>query len=291
MTGKSAQNGGGAAWLESVLPDHTQAMGYELRGHWSGWVPGCAGSGMYLLDEGDVWFETQRRAGWLRKGDVVLMPSVARHRLATDERRPGGPLEHLLHGGCAGDSGWRVGDGKHVVRVHSVRLEGPPLPRVDALPSMAVIPRHRQPPGMRHLIEALRFELRLDGGTPESRHALVRALWLKAMGPRLDDARLDLAMQRAIDAARDRIETVPSVEEMARLAGLSRSRFTERFRTAQGEAPAAWLRRHRMKHAQRLLVLEGLSVAQVAERLGYASESAFRKAYKRVLGRPARTRR
>lgn len=53
----------------------------------------------------------------------------------------------------------------------------------------------------------------------------------------------------------------------------------------------AWIRTQRMKHVRRLLDQQGLSVAQVADRLGYASESAFRKAYRRTLGMPARVRR
>jgi transcriptional regulator GlxA family with amidase domain len=70
-----------------------------------------------------------------------------------------------------------------------------------------------------------------------------------------------------------------TVDELGRRAGMSRSRFSERFLACRGEPPIRWLRRQRLERAARLLEGGGLSVAEVAERFGYESETAFRKAY------------
>jgi AraC-like DNA-binding protein len=52
-----------------------------------------------------------------------------------------------------------------------------------------------------------------------------------------------------------------------------------------GQPPLEYLTRWRMVQAGRLLRQEPLSLGQVAERVGYESEAAFSKAFKRTLGR------
>ncbi len=75
-----------------------------------------------------------------------------------------------------------------------------------------------------------------------------------------------------------------NVERMAERAALSRSALAERFRNTVGCAPVQYLAELRMQEASRLLRSEGLSVAAVAERLGYGNEAAFRRAFRRVAG-------
>jgi AraC-like DNA-binding protein len=64
---------------------------------------------------------------------------------------------------------------------------------------------------------------------------------------------------------------------------MSRSAFTQRFRTLVGRAPLDYLLRWRMRIARDLL-RRGSTVAAAALHVGYASESAFRNAYKRLHG-------
>ena len=75
-----------------------------------------------------------------------------------------------------------------------------------------------------------------------------------------------------------------SLDELARLAGLSRSAFSERFRELVGESPIRYLSRWRMLAAWELLRDKTLSTAEVASRVGYESEFAFAKAFKRAFG-------
>ena len=74
--------------------------------------------------------------------------------------------------------------------------------------------------------------------------------------------------------------------ELAKTAALSRSAFFDRFTRTVGLAPMEYLLAWRMAVARDLLRREGLGVAQVAERVGFGSSSAFSTAFSRHVGRP-----
>jgi AraC-like DNA-binding protein len=79
-----------------------------------------------------------------------------------------------------------------------------------------------------------------------------------------------------------------TLQELARLAGMSRSTFAERFRRLVGAPPLEYLTRWRMLVAADRLRNAGENVASVAASLGYESESAFSTAFKRVMSQPPR---
>ena len=82
-----------------------------------------------------------------------------------------------------------------------------------------------------------------------------------------------------------------TVERLARSVGLSRSVLAERFTAMVGHPPMQYLALWRMQLASRLLI-EGDPVASVAEAIGYDSESAFSRAFKKLVGEaPATWRR
>lgn len=72
--------------------------------------------------------------------------------------------------------------------------------------------------------------------------------------------------------------------ELARAAAMSRTSFTERFRTVAGVPPLTYLNRWRMLLAQRALRAGDTRVGALAAELGYGSESAFSTAFKREVG-------
>ncbi len=76
-----------------------------------------------------------------------------------------------------------------------------------------------------------------------------------------------------------------TVQELAEAAALSRSAFSARFTALVGEPPLTYLTRWRMLRATRLLKNE-VRMEMIAEQLGYESEAAFRKAFKREIGIP-----
>jgi AraC family transcriptional regulator len=78
----------------------------------------------------------------------------------------------------------------------------------------------------------------------------------------------------------------PSIDELARLCGLSRFHFMRTFRAATGESPGVFLQRARMARAKAMLAREDQSLASIAATLGFGSASAFSAAFRRVVGRP-----
>ncbi len=76
----------------------------------------------------------------------------------------------------------------------------------------------------------------------------------------------------------------PSGVGVAAHVGMSRSPFAARFTTLVGESPLAYLARWRMQVAARLLRREPVSMAEIAGRVGYESEAAFSKVFKREMG-------
>lgn len=75
-----------------------------------------------------------------------------------------------------------------------------------------------------------------------------------------------------------------TVSQLARASSLSRSAFFERFARTVGVAPMTYLTAWRMALARELLRHQACAVAEVAERVGYASGSAFATAFRRHVG-------
>lgn len=96
----------------------------------------------------------------------------------------------------------------------------------------------------------------------------------------LGDERLAPALKQ-MHAHVDRAWTVG---ELARAAALSRSAFFNRFTKTVGVAPMEYLLSWRTEIAKDLLRREGLSVSEVAERVGYGSISTFSVAFTRQVG-------
>jgi AraC-like DNA-binding protein len=75
-----------------------------------------------------------------------------------------------------------------------------------------------------------------------------------------------------------------TVGALARVGGLSRAAFARRFTRAVGTSPLRWLTEHRLELAEKRLLETDLSLAGIAGDIGYVSEFAFAKAFKRHFG-------
>jgi AraC-like DNA-binding protein len=75
-----------------------------------------------------------------------------------------------------------------------------------------------------------------------------------------------------------------SVESMASHAGMSRSGFAARFKHVIGQSPLEYLTQWRMRRAGLLMRRKGSNIAQIARVVGYKSESAFTKVFKKKIG-------
>ena len=77
-----------------------------------------------------------------------------------------------------------------------------------------------------------------------------------------------------------------TVEELSRRVGLSRSALHERFASIIGQPPMQYLANWRIQAGATLLRDTACSVAAVAQQVGYESEAAFARAFKRLVGQP-----
>ncbi|WP_170062022.1 helix-turn-helix domain-containing protein [Compostimonas suwonensis] len=94
----------------------------------------------------------------------------------------------------------------------------------------------------------------------------------------------DQHIARAIGAMRDDPGASWSLDDLARIAQSSRSAFVERFREVTGDSPGRFLTTLRMERAERLLRVENLGVGETATMLGYGSNAAFSRAFRRHVG-------
>ncbi|MGP9436933.1 cupin domain-containing protein [Ewingella sp. AOP8-B2-18] len=117
------------------------------------------------------------------------------------------------------------------------------------------------------LIQVLRQYLGREQDSP--------AGWLFA----LSDSRVNAALE----AMHAEPEKRWSVQQLAEVAGVSRSTFALNFKQKVGFGPLEYLLRWRMQLASRRLAASDVTVSAVAQSLGYESDSAFSNAFKRVM--------
>jgi AraC family transcriptional regulator len=92
------------------------------------------------------------------------------------------------------------------------------------------------------------------------------------------------ALRRAIERLRSDSDADVSLAALASDAGLSRFHFCRAFKESTGLSPHAWLRQHRLEQAMQMLRDTDASVVSVAAALGYASQTAFAAAFRKLTG-------
>ena len=122
------------------------------------------------------------------------------------------------------------------------------------------------------LIQALRSHIASapDGEREET------AGWLHAFS--------DSQIGAALNSMHERIDHPWTVASLASEAGMSRSAFAQRFKQLMSQSPLEYLTRWRMYRGTYLLRQSDRKLADVAQAVGYDSDGAFHKAFKRVLG-------
>ena len=96
----------------------------------------------------------------------------------------------------------------------------------------------------------------------------------------------DRHVGRAIALLHERPSHDWSVEELGRSIGLSRSALHERFVDLVGQPPMQYLANWRIQLGANLMRSSRYTVATIAQEVGYESEAAFSRAFKRLMGQP-----
>ena len=275
----------------------------ELGAPWGVELPSQIPARFHFVAEGRCFLRrASERAVVLDAGDLVLMPRGDRHVLSD---RPDGhgpvvdsmPLVRIGAGGALLRHG---GDGARTVLVCSkVQSDGLVAQMLmDVMPAALIVrAADHGSDTIRAVLQAMTSEVvtaRPGGATVVSRladvvviHAIrswlqrapaTKAGWLRALR--------DPQVGRAIALVHQRPEEAWSVASLAAAVALSRSAFAERFGELVGTSPMQYVTRLRMHRANELMRSENLSVAQLADRLGYESEPAFSRAFKRHMGVP-----
>ena len=147
------------------------------------------------------------------------------------------------------------------------------------------------------LLEALGFEResltcvfaagRVGGWIAHAReHVHDRRLPLPAQGARWPAGLRDRFVGRALVLMHDQPAQDWTIGELGRRVGLSRSALHERFVQLIGMPPMRHLAQWRMQAGARLLLETRSTVASIAVDVGYDSEAAFARAFKRSVGKP-----
>jgi AraC-like DNA-binding protein len=247
-------------------------------------VPLQAGD-IVVLSRGDaheLWNGTVRQ---LTDGSSLL-PKILGGRMASERGGGSGPLTKFICG--------YIGCERHAQRLFLAGL--PPLFKIDI----------RREASAEWLESSIRYLASERGSGRAGRSALLaklaEALFIETL--RLYMAELppertgwlaaarDPAVGRALAAIHREPAQAWTVAGLAQQAGVSRSVFAARFTHLLEEAPLAYLGRWRIQLAARLLETTDDSVLQIALKVGYESEAAFNRAFRREFELPpARYRR
>ena len=105
-----------------------------------------------------------------------------------------------------------------------------------------------------------------------------RTGWLAGVGDRIVGA--------ALNAMHKNPSHAWTLEELARESGSSRSVLAERFQQLVGNSPMQYLTQWRMLLAANLLCRSNAPLARIAEDVGYQTDTAFSRAFRREYGTP-----
>jgi AraC-like DNA-binding protein len=264
----------------------------------------------HVLTAGGAWLEVEGEAPRaLRPGDFILVPHGRGHVLRSapavaappvldlDREGIGEHYEILRHGGGGAPAGLVCG---------ALRVDHPAARQlVERLPPVVEIaaggsPQASQAPQAEWMQSTLRLmaaeaaALRPGGETVITRLAdvlVVQAIrtWLET-DPAARSGWLGALRDGQIGRALTLIHRDPArdwtVASLARELAMSRSAFAARFTELAGEPAMRYVARWRMHVARDLLREEGVTVGELASRLGYQSEAAFRRAFRRIIGVP-----
>lgn len=258
------------------------------------WAVDTAGSKkipFHLIGSGKAWlhFEDQQAQG-LSSHDLVVFPHDSHHIISNTEQRPS---DDIVNGEFSGD-----GEVTNMV-CGFFEFRNPAIfPLLDALPNVIVLKSMTGNSEQRieFLISLMLSELKQSRpGFYTAIDQMAFLIFVEVLRKQMEfgdieqgllTALFDSRLGRALNAIHQQPDDAWTLESLAEQALMSRSGFADAFSKTVGLTPMKYLTKWRMSEARRLLKSTTLSVAQIAEKSGYETEAAFRKAYKNTMGEP-----
>lgn len=290
-----------AAILQDLRPARATYGRLALRAPWGIELPVEDGVRFHLSIEGRCLVQAPAGEAVLGPGDVALLPQGGAHAIRDAAGSATVPLASLprerLGDGVYRLSGGGEGGEESVLACCTIGFDAPAARRLlAAMPNLVVVRGGSDAgPGLGGLValmadEARRERMGMATLLPRLADVIVTWVirawaedegaqasgWLGALAdPRLGPALA--AFHRDPGGAWD-------MASLAREAGLSRSAFASRFSERLRQPPGRYVLDWRMALAAERLAAPGSSIAQVAVALGYGSEAAFSRAFKRTRG-------
>lgn len=251
-------------------------------GTWFDQEPATRHGQFHLLTEGRCWVsgETLDQPVPLHRGDLIVFPAGVRHLLSSSAD------PHRAVACEPGDTAMLCGELEFITGANN--------PIFSALPAYFVVRSAESSESFRQLAAMLaatsgdrRWGRQLvQNKLADSLFTMAVCEYVRrAEQPRgLLAALTDTRLSKALAAVHERPGEDWTIQSMAQQAGMSRTAFAELFTATVGQPPIQYLAHWRATEARRLLQNRRFSVAAIAEMMGYRSEAAFRRFFKRVEG-------
>jgi AraC-like DNA-binding protein len=252
-----------------------------------------------MVVRGNCWLEVEGMAEAvpLTGGDCYLLPRVNAHSLRDHPHTPLRNFSEILARKRGDEFHYGGGGAPTTILAGRFTFDGPSAkPLTEILPPVILIKADEsRNPALQTTLRLLTSELASPGpGSEVVVSRLADTVFVQAIRAHLDSSHCpqtgwlralsDPPIAAALESMHERIAHPWTVAELATAAGMSRSAFALRFKDLVGEAPLEYLTRWRMYQASRLLRDGKMKLFEVAGIVGYDSDGAFNKAFKRVLG-------
>jgi len=284
--------------LSVLKPVSYKSGGFDVPSALSIRFPRYEGVKCYAVVSGQCWLSVDGvpDAVLLTAGDCFLLPHGRSFSLATDLSFPPMDFEtyrRKVRNGIPAPS--KDSDACYMVGGYFTLDGGHAAILLKSLAPIVHIRNDSDRTAMRWILECMNREVRnSQPGSPLVLQQLAYTMLVQALRLHLTEgarggvgwlyALADKQMNAAICTMHDDPAHSWTLQELAESVGMSRSAFTTKFRETVGETPMEYLTRWRMLLAGERLKKSNESISVIASSFGYESESAFGKAFKRVLG-------
>ncbi|HEX2547071.1 MAG TPA: AraC family transcriptional regulator, partial [Ramlibacter sp.] len=288
--------------------EHAAPARIALTAPWGLASTGVPGALVRFARGAPYWMEVQGEAPiQVAPGDLVLLPPMLPHRIVSQPGVPVATFDELIA---------RHSDGPRDENplVFALGGGGPGTELFSTQVWLSAYCRHTVLPLMQPFIHARAQDMVLAASLGALMESVTQECLARRPGWRLSAARMgelllvnllrahlarhpapgsgwlrglaDPGTARALQRMHRAPEQGWTLASLAREAGMSRTRFSERFRELVGTTPIGYLTAHRMALAAQALEEAAMPLARIAERAGYDSAKVFARAFRRWSGSP-----